>query len=100
MIHAIDSTARAQATGGWYDVTLAKTNHGHFSDLPLFLALFRDPTLLDGRRSHEIIAAYTVAFFDRYLKGQRAELLDGPSTLYPEAAFRRSVPQAPGTGRR
>lgn len=95
MIRAIDSTARAQATGDWYDVTLARTNHGHFSDLPLFLALFRDPALLDGRRSHEIIAAYTVAFFDRYLKGQRVQLLDGPSTLYPEAAFTRSVPHAP-----
>jgi hypothetical protein len=92
MIRAIDSTARARATGGWYDVTLARTNHGHFSDLPLFMSLFQDTTLLAGRRSHEIIAAYTVAFFDRYLKGQRRELLDGPSTFYPEVTLRRGVP--------
>lgn len=93
MIRAIDSTARARATGGWYDVTLARTNHGHFSDLPLFMSRFRDTTLLVGRRGHEIIAAYTLAFFDRYLKGQRRELLDGPSAFYPEVTFRRSVSQ-------
>jgi len=90
--HAIDSTARAQATGDWYDVTIAKTNHGHFSYLPLFMSLFSDPTLLAGRRGHEIIAAYTLAFFDLYLKRQHSGLLDGPSTSYPEVVFKRGGP--------
>jgi predicted dienelactone hydrolase len=88
-VHAIDSAARARATGDWYDVTIAKTNHGHFSDLPLFLALFSDTTLLSGRRDHEIITAYTIAFFDRYLKGTPSDLLARPAPALPEVAFFR-----------
>jgi hypothetical protein len=53
LIRGIDSTARALATADWYDVTIEKTNHGHFSDLPLFLALFQDTTLLAGRRYYD-----------------------------------------------
>jgi len=88
-----DSTARARATGDWYDVKIARTNHGHFSDLSLFLAVFSDTTLLPGRRAHEIISAYTVAFFDRYLRQRASDLLDGPGGTFPEVAFRRR--QAP-----
>ena len=43
----------------------------------------------DGCRGHEIIAAYTLAFFDRYLKGRTSDLLDAPSVRYPEVTFRR-----------
>jgi hypothetical protein len=35
-------------------------------------------------RAHRIINAYTVAFFNRHLKGRPAPLLDGPATQYPE----------------
>jgi dienelactone hydrolase len=89
LIHGLDSTARALATADWYDVTIARTNHGHFSDLPLFLALFQDTTLLSGRRTHEIISAYTLAFFDQYLRGRRSSLLSAPAAEFPEVAFRR-----------
>jgi predicted dienelactone hydrolase len=89
LIRGYDSTARARASADWYDVTIARTNHGHFSDLPLFLALFRDTTLLAGRRGHEIISAYTLAFFDQYLEGRRSPLLASPSPLFPEVTFRR-----------
>jgi predicted dienelactone hydrolase len=86
-----DSTARARATADWYDVTIARTNHGHFSDLSLFLAVFGDTTLLPGRRAHEIISAYTGAFFDRYLKQRASDLLDGARPQFPEVTFRRSA---------
>jgi len=89
LIRGLDSTARALATADWYDVTIAKTNHGHFSDLPLFMALFQDTTLLAGRRGHEIIDAYTLAFFDQYLRGRQSPLLAAPSAQFPEVAFRR-----------
>jgi len=89
LIRGLDSTARTLATADWYDLTIEKTNHGHFSDLPLFLALFHDTTLLAGRRDHEIISAYTLAFFDQYLKGQRSPLLSASSSQFPEVAFRR-----------
>jgi predicted dienelactone hydrolase len=89
LIRGYDSTARARATSDWYDVTIARTNHGHFSDLPLFMAVFKDTTLLAGHRGHEIITAYTLAFFDRYLKGGESPLLASPSPQFPEVTFRR-----------
>jgi predicted dienelactone hydrolase len=89
-IFALDSAARARATSDWYDVTIARTNHGHFSDLPLFLSLFQDASLLGAQRDHEIISAYTVAFFDRYLRGRASPLLEGTASPYSEATFHAS----------
>jgi predicted dienelactone hydrolase len=83
------NAALERATDDWYSLTIAKTNHGHFSDLPLFMSQFKDTTLMTGRRGHEIIAAYTLAFFDRYLEGRKSALLDGPSPEYPEVTFRK-----------
>jgi hypothetical protein len=36
------------------------------------------------QRAHQIINAYSLAFFDRHLKGRPAALLDGPAARYPE----------------
>lgn len=88
-VQRYDSAARARAGGDWYDVTIARANHGHFSDLPLLLKTFQDTTLVPPRRGHEIITAYTLAFFDRYLKGIESPLLAAPSPQFPEVAFRR-----------
>ena len=38
-------------------------------------------------RSHDIINAYSLAFFDKNLKGTTAELLSGPLKQYPEVLF-------------
>ena len=81
-----DSVFRAASTGDVYDVTLAKTEHGNFSDLTLFFP--RDPKLMDPRRAHAIILAYTEAFFDKYLKGKpTSDLLKGPAAQFPEVTF-------------
>jgi dienelactone hydrolase len=74
------------STGDRYEVTLANTQHGHFSDL---LLANPPPGQLDPRRAHEIILAYTLAFFDKYLKGRDDSLLAAPSSPYPEVNFRR-----------
>jgi dienelactone hydrolase len=75
-----------RSTADWYEVSIANTNHSHFSDLPLFSTPQpRD----DVDRVHEIINAYTLAFFDRYLLGRDSELLAGPSAAHPEVTFRR-----------
>jgi len=74
------------STGDRYEVTLAGTQHGHFSDLLLANA---PPDQLDPRRAHEIILAYTLAFFDKYLNGRDSSLLTGPSSPYPEVTFHR-----------
>jgi predicted dienelactone hydrolase len=39
---------------------------------------------IDAARVHRIINAYSVAFFDRHLRGRPAPLLDGPSEAFPE----------------
>jgi hypothetical protein len=80
-----DSTFRARSTGPVYDVTIAKSVHVNFSDLTLLYAL--DSTGIAPRRAHEIINAYTLQFFDQYLRGRPGELLNGPSTTYPEVSF-------------
>jgi len=88
-VAAYDSALAARARGDWYDLTIARTNHGHFSDLPLFLKTFQDTSLVAPRRAHEVITTYTLAFFDRYLKGIKSPLLEAPSPDYPEIRFRR-----------
>jgi predicted dienelactone hydrolase len=85
-VRAWDSVFRVASSGDVYDVTLAKTEHGNFSDLTLFFP--RNKQLMDPRRAHEIILAYTEAFFDKYLKGKpKSPLLKGRASGYPEVTF-------------
>ena len=48
---------------------------------------------MDGERVFGIVDAYSVAFFDRHLRGAAAPLLDGAPAAYPEVRF-----EARGTG--
>jgi hypothetical protein len=58
---------------------------------PLFPSIgFSGP--LGVQRAHDIVNAYTLAFFDRHLKGQPAALLDGPAAHYPEVIFETHRP--------
>ncbi|MGH8251033.1 MAG: alpha/beta hydrolase family protein [Steroidobacteraceae bacterium] len=74
-----------KSTGDGYTLTIAGTDHLNFSDLPLLLPA--NPKLIEPRRAHQIITAYTLAFFDKYLRGKESELLKGPSSAYPEVTF-------------
>jgi len=76
-----------RSTGDRYEVTIAKTQHGHFSD---FLLFFPPRTgEMDARRAHDMIISYTLAFFEKYLQGRDGDLLDGPSDRYPEVTFKK-----------
>jgi len=89
LMHQVEEQDRLlldHSTGDRYEVTLAKTQHGHFSDL---LLASPPPGQLDPRRAHEIILAYTLAFFDKYLNGHDSSLLNTPSSPYSEVTFRR-----------
>ncbi len=44
---------------------------------------------IDAKRAHNIIKAYSLAFFDRYLKNLPEPLLDGPSAQYSEVLLER-----------
>jgi len=76
-----------RSTNDRYEVTIAKTQHGHFSDFLLFFPAGRDE--LDPRRAHEIIVAYTLSFFDKYLRGRDSDLLSAPSNKYQEVTFQK-----------
>ena len=80
-----------RSTNDRYEITIAKTQHGHFSDFLLFIPAGRDE--LDPRRAHEIIVTYTLAFFDKYLRGRESDLLSAPSDKYPEVTFQKRAAQ-------
>jgi dienelactone hydrolase len=61
---------------------LVHTSFGDYFFWPHHLDLPAE--IVDGARGTQIIDAYVIAFFDRYLKGEEAPLLDGPSPDYPE----------------
>jgi hypothetical protein len=81
--------------GYGYFVRVPGMFHEDFSDAPLLSPLtswlgITGP--MDARRERAIVSAYELAFFDRYLKGRSAKLLDGPAELYPEVLFESRRP--------
>ena len=63
---------------GSYEVTLNTPGivHESFSDMPLLESGQTEPTRRSRKRAMEITRSYTRAFFDRYLLGRPAPLLD------------------------
>ena len=76
--------------GAGYFVQVPGTFHSNFMDVPNWTPLASWLNLagpINGRRAHDIINAYSVAFFDRHLMARPAKLLDGPAEQYPEVLF-------------
>ena len=76
--------------GDGYFVQVPGIFHIDFTDLNLLspgfpLIGFIGP--VGSQRAHEIVNAYSVAFFDKHLKGERVALLDGPAPQFPEVLF-------------
>jgi dienelactone hydrolase len=76
-----------------YWVKLASTVHGDFSDPALIVdsgslqAVWGRPVhgrLLPSARVSQIVRAYLLSFFNKFLRGEDDHLLDGPSSAYPE----------------
>ena len=86
LVESWDSTARSRSTADWYSVTIAGTNHGNFSDLTLFYR--PNENQIDPKRAHRIINAYTLAFFDQYLRGKDSDLLRRAPASFPEVSLR------------
>jgi predicted dienelactone hydrolase len=80
-----------------YYLSIKGTRHFNFSDLPLRLSplariLFNRLGYIGSiqpERGLVISNAYLVAFFGRYLKGANSELLQGPSSAYPDVQFEK-----------
>jgi hypothetical protein len=76
-----------------YWVKLKSTVHGSFSDWDLIVdssslaGVFGSPVsgqFLPPARVSQIVRAYLLSFFNKFLLGEDDHLLDGPSSAYPE----------------
>lgn len=72
---------------GGYRMVLQGTTHRNFSDSPFFSPLksLTGAGPIPTRRCAQIVNQYTLAFFDKTLKGQPEPLLEKASHEFPEA---------------
>lgn len=77
MTHSLNDT---------YYLTVDGFFHQSFTDISLI-----SPRMfargMTPEHNVDITRSYTLAFFDRYLKGEQPVLLEGPSDRFPEAAY-------------
>jgi hypothetical protein len=81
--------------GDGYFVQVPGMFHVNLTDVPYWSPLLSWLGItgpIDGQRAHRIVAAYTLAFFDRHVRGLPAPLLDGPAERYPEVLFETRHP--------
>jgi len=73
--------------GGGLSLLIPGSKHASYSDLALFSPLLglNGP---DPRRDHRIVNEFSVAFFDRYLKGKDDSTLQSLAAKYPEVNFK------------
>ncbi|MFF0521432.1 alpha/beta hydrolase family protein [Actinomadura nitritigenes] len=78
-----------RSLNGWKRwLTVAGSDHGTFTDMPVLSAWAGKPgTGVSPERAEQITRTYVGAFFDLHLKAIRQPLLDGPSPANPEITF-------------
>ncbi len=77
----------ASLPGDGYYLQIPKIFHLNFTDAPYWspvLSQFGLTGPIDRQRGFDILNAYSLAFFDRYLLGRPSPLLEGPAAQYPE----------------
>lgn len=79
------------AAGPAYQLTVRGSEHGNFTDVSISIPLLRwihgRLGEIDGPHMLRLMNAYSLAFFDRYLRDRPSELLEGPSDDFPEVEF-------------
>jgi len=81
--------------GDGYYIEIPTMFHVNFTDLPNWSPVTSQLGLtgpINGQRAHDIINAYSLAFFDKHLRGQPSTLLDRPAAQYPEVLFETRQP--------
>jgi dienelactone hydrolase len=73
---------------GSYQVIIPRASHDSFTDGPTLLPAPLNREAEQADRILRIASDYTLAFFDKSLKGQSVALLDGPSAAHPEVMLR------------
>ncbi|GHO99482.1 carboxylic ester hydrolase [Reticulibacter mediterranei] len=89
-LNTMQAVFNKEPVGNGYYVSISGMFHANFSDVPYFTPLgpllgFIGP--INAQRGLDIVNAYSLAFFDQYIKAHPAALLAGPSKLYPEVTF-------------
>jgi dienelactone hydrolase len=69
---------------GGYSVMIDQVDHLSFTDLYLLSPFFSWNHQMTPRQAHTIINDYTLAFFDKHLKGKTDTLFDSSSSPYAE----------------
>ncbi|MGH7562095.1 MAG: alpha/beta hydrolase family protein [Gemmatimonadales bacterium] len=90
-----------RAKNAAYYLTVKGSAHFNYSDFSLFSPDYRKAGVLgpiDGARMERIVNDFVLAFFDKYLKGKDAPLLDGPPPQYPEVEFEARAGSAKRNG--
>ncbi len=73
-----------------YQIKIRGARHANFGDYILYGWLIQSANgelAIDVQRMILIQNVYSLAFFDKHLKGMRSTLLDGPSADFPEVDF-------------
>jgi hypothetical protein len=97
-IHETLDTMRAVyqgLPGDGYFLQVRRAFHLDMTDAPFLAPISSWAGLtgpIGGDRAHRIINAYSVAFFERELRGRPSPLLDGPSEEFPEVIFESRRP--------
>jgi predicted dienelactone hydrolase len=86
-------TCSLQRIGG-YQLMLKGGRHMNFADRSLYSPMrkWTDSGVTDPRQLHQIISAYTLAFFEETLLDKREPLLMQSSSPFPKAVFTRYAP--------
>jgi predicted dienelactone hydrolase len=82
-------------SGAGYFVRVPGMFHSNFTDVATWTPIAEELGLagpIDPQHAHDIVNAYSLAFFDRHVRGRRSELLDGPAKQYPDAVFETRAP--------
>jgi predicted dienelactone hydrolase len=86
------------ATDAAYSLWIRDSGHLNFTDLPRISPLLSGMLgvgAIDSLECIKIVNAYSMAFFDKHLKGQSSPLLDG-ADVYEEAEFEKRIPVGRG----
>ena len=77
-----------------YFVQVPEMFHANLTDVPLFSPLSSQLGItgpIDGRRAHAIVNTYSLAFFDRHLRGRAAPLLDRRDPRFPKVTLNKRL---------
>lgn len=85
----IDEYRATSTNAPW--LTIARTAHYDFTDIPLFTPLSGALGLsgdINSQRGNALVRIYVREFFDLHIRGEGTDRFDGPSSDAPEVTFR------------